>query len=256
MNKLTLTESPIKLDGFNNLNKTLRFNMYDFCVTRNEQEMKDYTSYIYKKFNAKTVTKMLSGVCEIIEANILAVSDQDYDPWGSSSLVLMSDIKGSGINDVKMHLDKSHICSHTYPDFRAKENVSSFRIDIDVSTCGEISPLLAVNYLLNEVNPDIIVCDYFVRGSTRDASGNLIFMDHDISSIQNYINKEILKNYHCLDLLLPSVNIWQTKMLRTNIEQHSLFIDKTTINKIKSHEDIESIEKVKKEMLSVFNMIP
>ena len=59
--------------------------------------------------------------------------------------MLMSDIKGSGVDDtaspdVKMHLDKSHICAHTYPDFQDKGQICSFRIDIDIATCGEISP--------------------------------------------------------------------------------------------------------------------
>ena len=46
-----------------------------------------------------------------------------------------------------MHLNKSHITVHTYPEYHPDEGISTFRADIDVSTCGEISPLKALNYL-------------------------------------------------------------------------------------------------------------
>ena len=42
---------------------------------------------------------------------------------------------------VLAHLDKSHITVHTYPEYNPIGGISTFRADIDVSTCGEISPL-------------------------------------------------------------------------------------------------------------------
>ena len=93
----------------------------------------------------------------------------------------MSDIKGSGVEaessaDVKMHLDKSHICAHTYPDFQDKGQICSFRIDIDIATCGEISPLNALNFMLEAFESDVVVCDYVVRGYTRDENGKRIYI--------------------------------------------------------------------------------
>ena len=40
-----------------------------------------YRKYIQERFTADKVTKVLKGICNIIEANVLAVSDQDYEPW-------------------------------------------------------------------------------------------------------------------------------------------------------------------------------
>ena len=37
------------------------------------------------------------------------------------------------------HLDKSHITVHTYPEYHPHDGVCTFRADIDVSTCGQIS---------------------------------------------------------------------------------------------------------------------
>ena len=36
---------------------------------------------------------------------------------------------------------------HTYPESHPDNGISTFRADIDVSTCGRISPLKALNYL-------------------------------------------------------------------------------------------------------------
>ena len=245
----------VKLVGFNNLTKALSFNLYDFCIARNDYEREAYVKYIHEKFSAKKITGVLKGICDIIEANVLAVSDQDYEPWGASSLVLMSDLKGGGEGNpnVKMHLDKSHICAHTYPDFRVKGTVCSFRIDIDISTCGEISPLRALNYMFDNFDSDVVCIDYVVRGYTRDHEGKRVYMDHELKSVQDYIKDSILSDYHCVDLVLQSDNIWQTKMLRTKLDQQSYFLDPVNL------EDPEVqgyLDAVKKEMRGLLYMWP
>ena len=222
---------PLKLAGFNNLTKALSFNLYDFCVARNESERQSYIAYITERFNAKKITNILTGICAIIEAQVLAVSDQNYEPWGASSMVLMSDTKGGGLlpqgqwQGASLHLDKSHICAHTYPDFHGGGTICSFRIDIDISTCGEISPLKALNYMFQRFDADVVVIDYSVRGFTRDLAGKRVYMDHQLKSIQNYIEDKTLRDYYCVDLALQSDNIWQTKMLRVRQNTPSYFRD-------------------------------
>lgn len=255
MKRVVPFEGPIKLEGFNNLTKALSFNLYDFCVARNEAERDSYVKYIQDKYNATRVTQILTGICNIIEANVLAVSDQDYDPWGASSLVLMSDIKGSGVGDVKMHLDKSHICAHTYPDFRADGQVCSFRIDIDIATCGEISPLRALNYMFEALDADVVIADYVVRGYTRDSLGRRVFMDHELRSIQEYIDPKIVEQYHCIDLALQSENIWQTKMMRTKMNERSYFVDNTDVD-MNAPETRKYLDMVKNEMRGLIYQWP
>lgn len=257
MQRLTNQET-IQLSGFNNLTKALSFNLYDFCVARNEKERKSYIDYIANRYSAAKITEVLRGICDIIEANVLAVSDQDYDPWGASSLVLMSDIKGGGVHpdllrDGKaMHLDKSHICAHTYPDF-TDSGVCSFRIDIDIATCGDISPLRALNFMFANLDADVVVADYVVRGFTRDLLGKRVFMDHKVRSIQDYIEPDILKDYFCIDLALQSDNIWQTKMLRTSMDVPEYFADAVDPN----DKDVKHyMEMVNREMRGVLQMWP
>ena len=127
-------QETIKLSGFNNLTKILSFNFYDFCIAMNEQQKQDYINYIHTKYCAANISKMARKVCEIIEANILSETAQDYEPVGASTMTLMSDIKGGGNWElgsqgqaaVKMHLDKSHITTHTYPDASDPEGICTF----------------------------------------------------------------------------------------------------------------------------------
>ena len=253
-------QEPLKLAGFNNLTKALSFNLYDFCVARNESERQSYIKYISDRFNATKVTNILTGICDIIEAKVLAVSDQNYEPWGASSMVLMSDSKGGDINpltmswsETSMHLDKSHICAHTYPDFHGGGTICSFRIDINISTCGEISPLNALNYMFQRFDADVVVIDYSVRGFTRDHEGKRIYMDHQLRSIQDYIDPKVLGDYYCIDLALQSDNIWQTKMLRVRQDTPSYFRDPVDP---KAPEIRQYMDAINREMRGVLHMWP
>jgi S-adenosylmethionine decarboxylase len=88
--------------------------------------------------------------------------EQDYDLQGASVTILISEghqyereieeseaggVPGELPGTVIAHLDKSHITVHTYPESHPDDGISTFRADIDVSTCGHISPLKALNYL-------------------------------------------------------------------------------------------------------------
>ena len=44
-----IKEDMLKLYGFNNLTKSLSFNIYDVCYARTPREQKDYIAYIDEK---------------------------------------------------------------------------------------------------------------------------------------------------------------------------------------------------------------
>ena len=190
------TTSKLKLHGFNNLTKTLSLNIYDICYAKTPAQVKEYIEYIDEAYNAERLTQMLTDVSNIIGANILNIALQDYDPQGASVTMLISEepivaeelsnteAPGPLPDAVVAHLDKSHITVHTYPERHPENGVSTFRADIDVSTCGRVSPLKALNYLIHSFDSDIVTMDYRVRGFTRDVSGGKLFIDHDINSIQ------------------------------------------------------------------------
>lgn len=242
----------IKLQGFNNLTKTLNFNLYDFCAARTAAERDSYVAYINRNFNRQCISRILQEIAEIIDARVLAVSTQDYQPWGASSLLLLSDANSAPAVHA-LHLDKSHICAHTYPDFRGKGQVCSFRIDINISTCGDISPLKALNYMFGAIESDVVVIDYFVRGFTRDEQGKHIYLDHRIDSIRDYIAAETLTNYRCQDYQVDNANIWQTKMLRVKMNEGSYFRDKVDLNAAITR---KSLQLIRAEMEGVFLHTP
>jgi len=211
----------LKLQGFNNLTKALSFNIYDVCYAASEDERRRYIEYIDEAYNADRLTQILSDVAEIIGANILNIARQDYDPQGASVTILISeepviDRKQAGkemISDaVVAHLDKSHITVHTYPETHPDNGIATFRADIDVATCGVISPLKALNYLIESLESDIVVMDYRVRGFTRDIKGKKHYIDHKINSIQDYLHKTIKARYEMLDVNVYQENIFHTKM--------------------------------------------
>src|SRR5271156_4916916 len=109
----------LRLLGFNNLTKTLSFNIYDICYAATEQHRREYIEYIDEVYNAERLTQILTDVTEIIGANILNVARQDYEPQGASVTILISEhpvVEKLGrdvISDtVVAHLDKSHITVH------------------------------------------------------------------------------------------------------------------------------------------------
>ncbi|QAT42959.1 adenosylmethionine decarboxylase [Aminipila luticellarii] len=215
----------IKLHGFNNLTKTLSFNLYDVSYTKTVCDRKAYIEYIDEEYNAPKLTSILENVTQIIGANILNIAVQDYDPQGASVTILICEESAPPSHhpytlnpSVVGHLDKSHITVHTYPEYHPDNGVCTFRADIDVSTCGEISPLMALNYLIDSFDADIMTIDYKVRGFTRDIKGNKLFIDHDITSIQNYIEPEWLNVYQMIDVNVYQENTFHTKCKVRNFQ--------------------------------------
>jgi len=237
----------MQLKGFNNLKKALSFSFYDFVIAPNEEEKLSYIDYINTNYSAEKISELLKKIVYIIEAEILNISMQNYKPYGASSMILLGDIKGAGVN---MHLDKSHITAHTYPDFDSRDGILSFRVDIELSTCGEITPLSSLNTIFDFFDTDMVTIDYIVRGFTRDELGKHVYMDHELNSITGYIDNEILRSYKTKDLILQNENIWQLKLLRTDIKIDEYFSPKTALNTKEKEKYIKSLNA---EMLSVFN---
>ncbi|WP_346353685.1 adenosylmethionine decarboxylase [Azotosporobacter soli] len=254
----------LKLYGFNNLTKTLSFNMYDICYAKSPEHRQAYIEYIDEEYNAERLTRILTEVTHMIGANILNIAKQDYDPQGASVTVLISEGKveeaeGNGeaapedpkSEAVVAHLDKSHITVHTYPESHPEAGISTFRADIDVSTCGEISPLKALNYLLSCFSADIAIVDYRVRGFTRDVNGKKYYIDHKINSIQNYIKPETREQYQMIDVNVYQENIFHTKMLLKEFDLDN-YLFGTAKSELLPGEKKKIKQSLKREMAEIF----
>ncbi|HSK68953.1 MAG TPA: adenosylmethionine decarboxylase [Candidatus Limnocylindria bacterium] len=206
----------LKLYGFNNLTKSLSFNIYDICYAKTVREQQDYIQYINQQYNSERLTEILTKLTGMIGANVLNISRQDYDPQGASVTFLIAEesmARHRSGETVVAHLDKSHVTVHTYPEYHPDTAIATFRVDIDVSTCGEISPLSTLDFLIASFDSDIIAIDFRVRGFTRSVSGEKLFIDHDIASIQDFINPDTLRRYDAVDINVYQANIFHTTML-------------------------------------------
>ena len=218
------TDSNISLYGFNNLTKTLSFNFYDICYAKTVKQRDEYIEHIDETYNANRLTQVLTEVANIIGATILNVATQDYDPSGASVTMLISEenahshetaSENASIESpsVVAHLDKSHLTAHTYPESHPDGGISTFRADLDISTCGKISPLKALDYLIDSFEEDIVILDYRIRGFTRDMKGKKFYKDHEINSIQEYMSEKTRWQYQMIDVNVYPENIFHTKMM-------------------------------------------
>lgn len=274
----------LKLESFNNLTKTLSFNIYDICYAQSERAQKEYIAYIDEAYNAERLTQILTEVAQIIGANVLNIAHQDYDPQGASVTMLISelpiheepqnpeapgpvsvsenarnpqaslelDASAAAKESVVGHLDKSHITIHTYPESHPDNGIATFRADIDVSTCGKISPLRALNYLIHSLESDIVIIDYRVRGFTRDVKGVKHYIDHKINSIQNFVDRQTLARYHAMDVNVYQENIFHTKLMLKDFNLNS-YLFGVTEEGIQAQEKKAVVNRLQREINEIYN---
>lgn len=174
--------------------------------TPDNNSRKSFVDYLNNRYNSDNLEKVVLYVTKLINANILDISKYDYDPYGASVNVLTSEHRDEPNCILKkihfnipeiyhVHLDKSHITIHTYFDVGENIDVTSFRADIDISTCGNITPMEAINYLLSFFEGDIVNIEYIVRGYTRLEDGTKIYCDEVLNPIYYSIQPKILTKY-------------------------------------------------------------
>ena len=121
-----------------------------------------------------------------------------------------------------------------------------------MATCGEITPLKTLDYLIGKFDSDIITMDYRVRGFTRDVTGKKLFMDDRMSSIQEYIKSETLATYDAMDINVYQANIFHTRMLIKEIElQNYLF--NTDIYEIPPKTRLAISNGLRREMIEIYS---
>ncbi len=245
----------LKIYGFNNITKSLSFNIYDICYAKTAREQQDYIKYINEQYNSDRLTDILTKLTDMIGATVLNISKQDYEPQGASVTFLIAEEsmvnKRSG-ETVVAHLDKSHVTVHTYPEYHPENAIATFRVDIEVSTCGDITPLKTLDFLIGNFDSDIITMDYRVRGFTRDIHGKKVFNDNKVTSIQDYIKEETLEKYDAVDVNMYQSNIFHTKMLiKDIILQNYLF--NADVYEILPKTRLSITNALRKEMIEIFS---
>lgn len=243
----------ITLKGFNNLTKALSFNIYDICYARSKASQEEYLEYIDEEYNSVKLREIMEEVARIIQAKIVNISTQDYDPRGASVTCLINE--GHVPSDtpyVLAHLDKSHLSAHTYPENNSRTGIATFRVDLDVATCGTISPLRALDYLIDVFESDIVLLDYRVRGFTRDVGGRKVYLDHDIASIQDNISDELLEQYMAYDINIISEKMFHTKMMLKKFSLDNYLFGPESAAKLSRTEKTRIRKLLQREMQEIF----
>ena len=94
--------------------------------------------------------------------------------------------------------------------------------------------------------------DYRVRGFTRNLDGEKLFIDHDITSIQNYIDEVTLEKYDAVDINVYQANMFHTKMLIKEIElQNYLF--NTDVHELSPRSRLDITNALRREMIEIFS---
>ena len=219
------TPRKITLRGFNNLTKTLGLNLYEVAYARSELERQAWHELVQRTYNSGRLGDIMTAVAERIGATVLNVSGQDYEPQGASVNLLIAEgpipAEGStGIREQALlaHLDKSHISVHTYPESHPHNGIHTVRLDVEVSTCGEVSPLHALPELLSCFDADVASIDYRVRGFTRSSDGERVFMDHAFASIQHHLGTEVASRYDMVDSNFPQQHFFHTRLRVRDID--------------------------------------
>lgn len=219
------TDNKIPLYGFNNLTKSLSFSLYRVHYLPSTQSVDSYNTYINQTYSSALLEVLLTKVCHAIGGNVLNIASQDYTPQGASVTLMISE--EAKPESLVAHLDKSHLCIHTYPEETAKSSIAIFRADIELSTCGIISPLKVLDYVIEAFSADVIDIDYRVRGMTRDQDGKKHFCDHDITQISDHLTTDTLKKYQVKDSVMTTHNLFHCKLVRQSIElkKHVFHVD-------------------------------
>jgi len=231
------TNTKIKLHGFNNLTKSVCLCFYRLHYVDTPESQHLYDSMIAKHFNADVLSALLQQVSEKIGGNILNTTCQNYQPQGASVTMMIAEdetpksIEQTApsqemIKSIVNHLDKRHLCIHTYPETQSVNGINIFRADIEISTCGIISPLKAANLIIEYFNAELVTIDYRVRGVTKDINGRKHYIDEDITSIVSHLSSETLNTYQSSDENSPGNNSFSTRLKKREVELNDVLFNK------------------------------
>ena len=84
------------------------------------------------------------------------------------------------------------------------------------------------------------------------ANGHKLFLDHPVTSIQDYINPQTLRRYDAVDINVYDANLFHTKMMVKEIDlQNYLF--KTDVYELPPQTRLEIMNNLRREMIEIFS---
>ncbi len=206
-----------------NLTKSLGFNAYQVLASNSEAGLRDAATYLNQKYDTSFLIDLLEQSASLIGTKILSLSTETYDPVGASVAILLANDghPGDAQQSSKVllgHLDKSHITVHTYPQLHPETGLCSLRLDLDLATCGTISPLESLPQLFSKIVCDVVTIDFRIRGYRLSAAKQLDFGSGGTRPILDYLPPGYAKNYHVHTINEPKIRFFHTRLLRKQID--------------------------------------
>lgn len=243
----------ITLFGFNNLTKSLSFSLYKLHYLTSHQER--YNMFIKEHYSADKLNILLTKICHAIGGNVLNIAKQNYQPQGASVTLMISEESQAEplpvTESLIAHLDKSHLCIHTYPEESPQEDVAIFRADIELSTCGIISPLKVLNYVIEAFDADVIDIDYRIRGMTRDRQGKKLFNIDDLNNLSDFISPKTADIYNINEHHFREQNLFHSKLCRKKVTLNDSIFE-ADLNNLSDDEQRSISAKLTKEIQQLF----
>jgi len=208
-------------DEFNNLAKNLAMRLYWVCYV-GKQAYPLYQQQLERHYHDQHLAKIIRHISQQIGAQILHLNCQAYYPQGASASALLSEASEVNSPQLLAHLDKSHISLHTYPDRRPhQQGVHSFRLDVEISSCGQISPCYAIPYLLQHLPVDVMTIDYRIRGFNRDAQDRAYYQEQKSINLQTYLASHCALDYHSQHHRWSVIPCEHSRLMRKKTQQHN-----------------------------------
>ena len=120
-----------------------------------------------------------------------------------------------------------------------------------MATCGEITPLSTLDYLIGSFDSDIITMDYRVQDPEM-SMGKRYFWIIPVTSIQDYISRDILNRYDAVDINVYGANMFHTKMMVKDINLQD-YLFKTDAYELPPALRLEIMNNLRKEMIEIFS---
>ena len=220
-------QNKLKLYGFNNLTKALSFNIYDVCYAKTEREQRDYIKYIDQQYNSGTTDRHSRAGNRDDRCACGTFPSRDYDPQGASVTFLIAEehMKPALEPDTTIvaHLDKSHVAVHTYPEYHPDTCLATFGVDMTLPPAVRsrrcLRSITSSARSIRISSPRTTACAVF----TRDIEGQKLFMDHHMTSIQDFIDPKTLERYDAYD-----INVYQSNLFHTRMRASRRSISRTT----------------------------
>jgi S-adenosylmethionine decarboxylase len=215
--------SPTHSENPYNLTRSLGFNAYQVLAANSSSDLQSSVDYLNDKYNTAYLIELLEETAGLIGARVLNISSERYDPLGSSVALLLAD-EGHPDHSRRLHtsallghLDKSHLTVHTYPQLHPDTGLCSLRLDLDLATCGTISPLATLPLLFSNITCDVVTIDFRIRGYQQSGTGSFDFGDSEVVSITEHLPAHSHEQFQITETNVPEILVYHTRMMRKTI---------------------------------------